>query len=191
VKLVRSAVLVATVAATVLAPTAADARSHSSTDTAGDVVIVTMSDGTTTPAPDRTEGDIVGTQVRHKARVVVLTMHFQELTAGQTALHWFGIKTGKMTRIVLMPADASHPGGVARLFKPDNKAVRCRIRHTIDYTANTATVKVPRSCLGKPRWVKVAMQEASPVAGSQGQVYADDSISNGGFLPVYGPRVRR
>jgi hypothetical protein len=189
VKLVRSAVLVATVAATVLAPTAADAKAHSSTDTAGDVTVVTMPGGATTPAPDRAEGDIVATQVQHKARTVVLTMRFQELTAGQTALHWYGIKTGKMTRIVLMQSDASHPNGVARLFKPDNKAVRCRIGHTIDYTANTATVKVPRSCLGKPRWVKVAMQEASPAG--QSQIYVDDSISNGGFLPVYGPRVRR
>lgn len=188
-KLVRSAVLAATVAAAVLAPTAADAKAYSSTDTSGDVVVVTMPGGSTAPAPDRTEGDIVATRVQHKARVVILTMRFRELTRGQTALHWFGIKTGKMTRIVLMPADASHPGGAARMFKPNNKAVRCHVGHAIDYTTNTATVRVPRACLGKPRWVKVAMQEAAPAGDNQ--AYVDDSHSNGGFLPVYGPRVRR
>lgn len=188
-KLVRSAVVLAATAAAVLVPATAQAKTYTSTDAANDVVVVTMPGGTTAPAADRTEGDIVGSQVRHKARAVVLTMHFQELTAGQTALHWYGIKTGKMTRIVLMQSDAAHPGGQARLFKPNGKTVRCHIGHAVDYTANTATVKVPRSCLGEPKWVKVAMQEASSLADNQ--AYVDDSHSTGGFLPVYGPRVRR
>lgn len=188
-KLIRSAVLGVTVAAAVLAPTAAQAKSDTSTDTPNDVVLVTMPGGSATPAPARREGDILGTTVQHKARAVVLTMRLQELTPGQTALHWFGIKTGKMTRVVIMQSDAGHPGGRARLFKLNGKTVRCRVPHVVDYTANTVTVKVSRSCLGKPRWVKVAMQEATPV--SDNQVYVDDSHSNGGFLPVYGKRVRR
>lgn len=187
--LVRSVVLGTTVAAAVLAPTAAQAKTYTSTDTANDVVAVTMPAGTTTPAADRTEGDIVSSRVRHGSRVVALTMRFQELTAGQTALHWYGIRTGKMTRVVIMESDAGHLNGRARMFKPNGKPVTCRIGHAVDYTANTATVRVPRSCLGKPKWVRVAMQEASPL-GDQ-QAYVDDSRSNGGFLPVFGPRVFR
>jgi hypothetical protein len=188
-KFVRSVVLGVTVAAAVLAPTAAEAKSYTSTDTANDVVDVTMPAGSTTPAPDRAEGDILATRVVHKARVVVLTMRFQQLTRGQTALHWYGIRTGKITRVAIMQSDAGHPGGVVRLFKPNGNKVSCRVGHVMDYTAKTATVKVPRSCLGRPRWVKVAMQEATPVSSSQ--IYVDDSRSKGGFLPVYGPRVRR
>ena len=188
-KLTRTAVLAATVAA-VLVPTAAQAKTYTSTDAANDVVTVTLPSGATAPAADRTEGDIVGSQVRHKARAVVLTMHFQELTAGQTALHWYGVRTSKMTRIVLLRAGLGQEGGRARLFKPNGDAVKCHVGHSIDYTANTATVRVPRSCLGKPRWVKAAMQEASPAATAN-QVYVDDAQSNGGFLPVFGPRVRR
>jgi hypothetical protein len=190
VKLVRSAVLVATAVAAVLAPTAAQAKTYTSTDAANDVVVVTLPSGSTSPAADRAEGDIVSSVVKHKSRAVILSMHFQELTPGQTALHWYGIKTGKMTRIVLFQTDAAHPSGQAALFNPKAKRVRCRVGYSVDYTANTASVKVPRSCLGKPRWVRVAMQEGS-ASGTPGQSYVDDSRNTGGFLPAYGPRVRR
>ena len=189
-KLVRSAVLAATVAAAVLAPTAAQANTYNSTDGTGDVVVVTLPGGATTPAADRSEGDIVSSQVKHKARAVILTMHLQQLTAGQTALHWFGIKTGKMTRVVLFQTDATHPAGQAALFKLPAKRVACHVGHSVDYATHTVSVKVPRSCLGKPKWVRVAMQEASPT-GTSGQVYVDDARNSGGFLPTYGPRVYR
>lgn len=188
-RLVRSAILVTAAAAVSLIPTAAHAKTYTSADQPNDVVILTLPGGTTAPAPERTEGDIVSSQVQHKARAVVLTMRYQELTAGQSAVHWYGIRTGKLTRIVLMQADSSHVGGRVRLFKPSGKPVRCHVGHSIDYTTNTATVRVPRSCLGKPRWVKVAMQAGAPTP--DGKVYVDDARSNGGWLPVYGPRVRR
>jgi hypothetical protein len=148
-----------------------------------------MPGGTTSPVPERAEGDIIGSQVRHKARVVVMTMRYQELTRGQQAVHWFGLRTGKMARFVLLATDADHPAGRARLFRPNGKMVRCHVRHSLDYTANTATVRVPRSCLGTPRRVRAAMQYAAPISGTQ--AYVDDARSTGGWLPVYGPWVRR
>lgn len=189
-KLTRSVALAVATAAAVLVPAAAQANSYTSTDTTNDVVVVTLPGGSTVPAADRAEGDIVSSQVKHKASAVILTMHFRELTPGQTALHWYGIKTGKMTRIVLFQTDAAHPSGRAALFKPNSKRVSCRVGFAVDFTANSASVKVPRSCLGMPKWVRVAMQEAAPATAS-GQAYVDDSRNNGGFLPVYGPRVRR
>jgi hypothetical protein len=36
-------------------------------------------------------------------------------------------------------------------------SARCSgMSHTIDYTRNKVTLTVPRSCLGRPRWVEVA-----------------------------------
>jgi hypothetical protein len=189
VRIVRSFVLVGAVAAVALAPSAAQANTYSSTDQPNDVVVVTMPGGTTSPAPDRAEGDIVASKVRHMSRAVVMTMRYRELTAGQQAVHWYGIRTGHMKRVVLLVADAAHPAGRARLFKPSGKVVRCHVGRGIDYTANTATVRVPRSCLDGPRRVKVAMQYAAPI--SKTQAYVDDARSNGGFLPVFGPWVRR
>jgi hypothetical protein len=189
VRLIRPFVLIATAAAVALVPTAADARSYSSVDQPHDMVVLTMPGGTTTPAPEQAEGDIVGSQVRHRAHAVVMTLRYQELTAGHQAVHWFGLRTGKMARFVLLATDADHPAGRARLFRPNGKMVRCHVRHSLDYTANTATVRVPRSCLGTPRRVRAAMQYAAPI--SQTQTYVDDARSTGGWLPVYGPWVRR
>jgi hypothetical protein len=189
VRLIRPLVLMATAAAVALIPAAADAGSYSSVDHAHDMVVLTLPGGTTSPAPERAEGDIIASRVRHKAHVVVMTMRYQELTAGQRAVHWFGIRTGKMARFVLLATDAGHPAGRARLFKPNGKMVRCQVRHSIDYTANTATVRVPRSCLGTPRRVRAAMQYGAPISSTQ--TYVDDARSNGGWLPVYGPWVRR
>jgi hypothetical protein len=186
-KLLPSAVLLA--AAVVLAPAAAEANTYSYTDQTADVVQVTLPAGSTTPAPDRTQGDIVSSRVKHAAHKVVLTIRYQALDPGQPAIHWYGIRTGKMARFAVIEATPAHPAGRVRLFKPNGKPVSCQVGHAIDYTAKTATVRVPRSCLGKPRWVKVAMQEATPV--SETELYIDDSRSNGGMLPLYGPRVFR
>jgi hypothetical protein len=185
----RSAVLAAAALALPLIPTAAQANTYTYQDQPNDIVKVTMPAGTTEPAPERTQGDIVSSQVKHKARKVILTMRYQELTPDQVSIHWYGIRTGKMARIAILHATPSHPAGKVRLFKPNGKPVTCQVGHSIDYTANTATVRVPRSCLGNPRWVKVAMQEATPI--SQTEIYVDDSRSTGGMLPLYGPRVFR
>jgi hypothetical protein len=187
---VRSAILVTAAALVPLMPVAAHAKTYTYEDQTGDVVLFSTATGTTSPAPTQVEGDIVWSQVRHKARKVVLTMRLQELTTANPALHWYGIRTGKMKRIVLLEGAPGHWGGKVALFKPSGKKVSCRVTRTIDYTANTATVRVPRSCLGRPRWVKVAMQEATP-GPTEKTVYVDDARSTGGVIPVYGPKVRR
>jgi hypothetical protein len=188
-KFVRSALVVAAATLVPLVPTAAHADKYTFTDHTGDVVTYAK-DGTTTPAPDQVEGDIAWSKVQHKSRKVVLTMRLRELNTGTPAIHWYAIRTGKMKRIVLLEAAAGHWGGKVALFKPTGKKVRCTVGRTIDYTSNTATVRVPRSCLGKPRWVKVAMQEASPGPDAN-TVYVDDARGNGGVNPVWSPKVRR
>jgi hypothetical protein len=188
-KFVRSALVVAAATMVPLVPTAASANTYTYTDHTEDVVLY-HSNGTTSPASTQVEGDIAWTKVRHKARKVVLTIRLRELTTGHSSLHWYGIRTGKMKRIVLLEGAAGHWGGKVALFKPTGKRVKCNVGRTIDYTANTATVRVPRSCLGRPRWVKVAMQEASP-GPENNSAYVDDSRSNGGVVPVFGPRVFR
>jgi hypothetical protein len=189
VKLTRSAVVVVAMAAAVLTPTAAQAQAVTTPDAAGDMVLLTLPGGSTAPAPDRAEGDIISSRVQHKAKALVMTMQYRELTAGQTALHWYGIRTGAMKRFALLQADAAHPSGRVRLFKPNGKVVRCHVGHAIDYTANTATVRVPSSCLGKPRRVKVAMQVGMAISSTQ--IYVDDAHNTGGWIPSYGGWVRR
>ena len=191
-KLVRSALVVAAATVVTLVPTAANADKYVAADTTDDVVKL-ASDNSTTPQHGRTEGDIIRTTVRHRAKRVVITMRFAELSAvGLGDLHIFAIRSNKLNRVIGVDTGPGHWGGKVVVEKPNGKKVSgCNARRTVDYTANTATVSVPRSCLGKPRWVKVAMQHGTFV--TEDDLYVDDAHTNGRIFSyfVYGPRVYR
>jgi hypothetical protein len=70
----------------------------------------------------------------------------------------------------------------------EHKRVHCGVRHTIDYLANTVVIKVPRSCLGKPRWVQVS-DEA--ISRTDSLIYVDQGGAGSTEELVYGPRIRR
>jgi hypothetical protein len=73
-----------------------------------------------------------------------------------------------------------------------DKKVSCHVTRKVDYTANTATVWVPRSCLGRPRWVKVGMAVASSASPEFSPAHVDDARANGDFAdPTWSPRVYR
>jgi hypothetical protein len=194
-KLVRSTILVAAAAVATLVPTAAHADRYVFADAAGDVVSGVGDSTTYTPAPDRTVGDIVSSTVIHKRRNVVLSLQYRDLAADtEDDAHVFFIRTNRMRRNVTLYATGDLPGGRAVMTRPNGTKVRCHVARRIDYNLNTATVVVPRSCLGKPRWVKVGMGGVmftgiSPTDTS----YLDDARTNGVVHSalVYGPRVFR
>lgn len=174
-----------------LVPTSAHADKYVQTDPVGDVVTVEYNPFSTAPAPTQTEGDIIASTVRHKARKVHLAMRFQELTAGgQGRAFYFGIRTPSGTRYVTVAAYPGHWGGKAQMFRANGKKVHCNVGRKVDYTRNTATIHVPRSCLGHPRWVKGGMQAASYI---DDLVYGDDARTNGRIYKymVFTPKVRR
>lgn len=191
--LVRTALVATAVALMTLVPSAAHAEKRVFEDPSGDVLkLVDPQAGTTEPAPGRVEGDIVRSSVRHKARRVLLTMRFQELTReGIGQLFGYGIRTAKMTRYVTVDTGPGHWGGKVTVTKPNGKKVRCSVTRTIDYASNTAAVSVPRACIGKPRWVKASMREGSFVSDSE--IYFDDALTSGKLTryPVWSPRVPR
>jgi len=96
-----------------------------------------------------------------------------------------------MTRIVRLYANSSNPGGRAFFYKGNGKKTSCHVRRHIDYTYNTATVVVPRSCLGKPRWVKVAMGSVLFTGNTATDTtWIDDAMSTGtDGTAVFGPKV--
>lgn len=175
-----------------LVPTSAHADTYLNNDAVGDVVAGSTSSDTTTPEPARLEGDIAYSKVRHRARKVVMTMRYRELTASSPMLHYFALATGKMRRYVYVYAGPGHWGGKVEFDNAQGKKVRCHVTRTIDYTANSATVSVPRSCLGRPKWVKVAMAQATFDTVTEGKLYLDDARSAGDFnQPRWSPRVYR
>ena len=193
-KFARTALVVLAGALVPLVPTAAHADRYVHTDATADVVSFSDPSATTgTPVPERTEGDIAWTKTRHRSRMVIMTMRYQELTTVDEKIHGYGIRTGQMKRFVYVYSGAGHWGGKAVMTTARGKTVKCRITRKVDYTANTATVWVPRSCLGKPRWVKTAMFDAAfESATSQGMTYIDDGHNASlGDHPAWTPRVYR
>jgi len=80
VRLIRSALVLATAVAVPLIPTAAQADKYTHADATGDVYSTVGEAGTYTAAPDRVEGDIVSSTVRHKNRAVLMQMAYRDLT---------------------------------------------------------------------------------------------------------------
>jgi hypothetical protein len=192
VKLSRTLVAVAVGAVVPLIPMAAQANTYSHTDGTGDVYSTVSGSGSFTPAPDRTVGDVVGSTVKHKRHAVVLQLRYVDLEVGsEINAHYFAIRTNTMRRDVTLVAAGTFPNGRAEMTKPNRKRVTCRIPHKIDYTLNTATVVVPRSCLGNPRWVKVRMAGLSFTGlGPNDTTWVDDALS-AGTSGAFSPRVFR
>lgn len=197
-KLVRAAALLCA-AALPLMPVAAQAKTYSHVDPAGDMLAFSeTSPDAGTPAPDQANADVVASVVKHRARSVLMQMTYRDLVASQDDIvgHYFAIKTPTMKReVVIFTGSIFGNTGKAQLTKPNGKKVSCRVKHTIDYTQHTATVRVPRKCLGNPRWVKVGMGAFSAQAGStSGASYVDDALTDGSVAsrgPVYTPKIRR
>src|SRR4051794_1372583 len=193
-KFVRSAVVVAA-AAVALVPTAAQANTYTHGDAAGDVVSFTGGATTATPQPDRANGDVVASMVKHNRKLVIARMTYRDLANSDGFNgHLFAIKTNKMRRDVTV-VSAAGIGPQVVVTKPNGKKVSCRGRPTLDYTRHTVTVKVPRSCLGKPKWVKVGMASVFMTGLSATDTqYVDDAQLSGGVSPrtlTFSPKVFR
>lgn len=200
-RFLRLVILVTTVAMVMLVPTAAQAKSYSHVDPTGDVVSFVGQSETPTPAPDRASGDIVGSSVKHKAKKVIVRVQYRDLVAGDdVTLHIFEFKTSAMRREVMFFAGSvfGSGGSKAKLTKPDGTKVPCKVARRIDYSLHTVTVKVPRSCLDRPKWVQVGMGTAVVTsfggAPADTTTFVDDAMTNGtiaGRGPRLGPKVFR
>jgi hypothetical protein len=194
VKLSRAIVTIAVAVVVPLLPATAYANRYSHGDAVGDVASTVGQSDTYTPAPERVEGDVISSSVKHGARTVVMTLAYRDLgDSPEIDEHVYFVHTSKMNRVVRLFANSTNPGGKAVLTKANGKKVRCHVRRHIDYNLNTAKVIVPRSCLGQPRWVKVGMGSVMfSAAGDTGPVWIDDALSTGtNGHPVYGPKVFR
>lgn len=188
-KLPRS-VVVAAVAAVVLVPSAAHADSYKQVDAVGDVQSSPMSGSVAfTPTPDRVTGDVTYTKITHRARVIKVKIAFRDLDRAGPNAQFMRFKSNRLNREVGLLAYPGTWRGKAAMSTFSDKKVSCNLRHDIDYVANTVVVNVPRSCLGNPRWVRVAIGSATY---DETTIYADDARS--ATLPdywVHGPKVRR
>jgi hypothetical protein len=187
--LVRSLLVIVLGGALILTPGPALADRATQRDPVGDVARAPIGSNIYTPIPTQIEGDITATRVVHAPRAVWIRVKFRELTASTNGnFHLVGIKSDRRFRLVTLNAFPGHWDGAAVTTNARGRAISCGVAHHLDYDRNLLIVKMPRSCLGKPDWVRVGTR--STVAGVS-YAYADDAHAVG-FHPglVYGSRVR-
>ena len=195
-RLIRSAVLVIAASAVALVPTAALADGSSHTDATGDVQSVAVDTqgtptGVVTAEPTATNGDITSVHAANGARKVKVVLHFADLhQAGDAQAFSVLIATPKMARLAVVAAKPGHWDGKAILANVHGKKVRCSVGHKISYAHRKVVVKVPRSCLGQPKVIKVGSRS---FIGEGSKLFFDDAYAAAGPLSPYSlsPRIRR
>lgn len=207
--LLRPALVAAAAAALTIVPvTAATAQTYRHADTTQDLRSVDLSpssDFTFTPAPDATEPDVKSIQISHGARRVNVALRFVDLTKAATAAAYeVEVRTNeRLLRVVDVEAGPGSWRG-QQSFSSPRRNLRCKgLSHSIDYDKNVVAVSIPRSCLSRPRWVKVAAMAAddvvattTPTDGSAPTTtdtgYFDDAQnSKFGFNETWSPRIHK
>jgi hypothetical protein len=143
-----------------IAPAQAQRWTH--TDPAGDVTSASgctaQGDGCTeTVDATRTMPDIVRFLADHRATRVNVWARYRDLTAAGTRMHQVRYVTNEGVRRHLTIATSNGRIILRQLTRDsDGKKVACTgIRQSIDYSANTVSISIPRSCLSAPRTVRV------------------------------------
>jgi hypothetical protein len=193
--LVRAALVAA--ATVVLLPVAASAASLSIDDATDDTYLAKYDETTDTstyePAGSQGNVDLDGVVVRHTARTVTATATYADLRrTGNQFMYLLRLRTDEgLKRDVNVDTLFSGWKGAVDLTKPNGDPVTCRgLDLAIDYTADTVTVKVPRACLSKPRYV-----QAFTIAAGFSE--AGDQYIDHGHMPgmkekvVWSDRIRK
>ena len=171
---VRASRLVALAAATVLGlslATAAPALADSRTIKDGKGDTWNVSD-TPKKASGHPEGDLRKVTFNHTARKVVITARMQNLKkSGEAVGVYMNIDT---------PDDASYgadligtPGNWRGEVSVYGSDAECSATGSLNYEKDVAKLSIPRSCLGRPDWVRFQM--AGAFAKNEDKLFYDDA----------------
>jgi len=211
------------VAGLALGPAAsADAQRWSSPDPTGDVTGAIYSldpapCGTTTPvdASAATDVDLTGLSVRHQRRDVTVELGVSDLPETGTELMTVHLRTAKGAWAVDLDRTGRTGFGAFFYEEPDWDALieqadpdgdGCAIvsvviveapcaglGHRGDPDLDVVRLTVPRSCLGRPRWVRAAAS-ADAWRETDGAVFSDrwapDGVEPTSVIGPFGPRVK-
>jgi hypothetical protein len=184
------------VALTLIIPAAANADSRTLIDARGDVWAMDTPDvGQNTQAPERQHGDILRTVFAHNSRQVVMRTKFAQLDrVGSMSIMAIKLRTntGAVRRIALLAGPGSPETHRWRgIVTRRNAAIPMECAtHRIDYAADVAEVRIPRSCLGDPRWVQGSL--GAGTLTKNGTFFGDNPVNEGPtvHLPRYTSRIR-
>ena len=152
----RTAAAVAVTALGAVAPWVPAPALATTSDPSGDVVLRGVVDDSQTVDPDWDNGDIIGTTPSNIGREVVVKVNFEDLRKDVDSFtHELRVKTPRHEYQLFAFANEERWRGQFLLFR-DGDRVPCRdLGHRISYPENEMDVIIPRSCLGRPAWVRV------------------------------------
>ncbi|WP_408895993.1 hypothetical protein ACJ5H2_13870 [Nocardioides sp. R1-1] len=174
----------------------AAAQTWTHTDATGDVLDLTLSDHDVVgaaPAPDRAEGDVHTVVVKHTRGKVKVRTAMRALPAARGWVTVGHIVTphGRYEARAIFLVEGGRSLFLVR--KPGRKEslARCSgLRGVFDRTGGTVSLRVPRSCLGNPRWVRVNVSVYD--WNGDFSTYADDAMDPAGWeQQVLSPKLRR
>lgn len=126
-------------------------------DGTSDVWASPVGAGDYTRRPAQQVHDVTRVVLAHRAHAIVVRMRFAGLA--RAGRQWFdvGIVTPDSGWAAGIAASPRNPDGRHTLYedggeRPDRCAA---MTHTIDYDSDLVTLRVPRSCVGDPAWVRM------------------------------------
>ncbi len=161
------------------------------TDVSGDVVLLHPESDDVKVEGDWTNGDITRLRAAHATHRVKARLKFRDLAKDVDHVrHSLRIRTDEKTFDVYAFANKGSWAGESLLVA--NREMECRgLQHHIDYAEDTVRVSVPRSCLSRPKWVRVGAGTDSFIDEAE-EYRFDDALSTGEpGLPALGRRLRR
>jgi hypothetical protein len=125
-------------------------------DGAGDVWAGDFSEEEPTRA-DFPAADVTRAVVKHGTFAVRIRMRIDDLRKIGTQFYQAEIRTPRSEYFAAVVSQA----GARRGQEEFDGARRCRaMTHKIDYANDVLRMRIPRSCLGRPRWVRVTLLNA-------------------------------
>lgn len=137
------------------------------------------------PAPRAQDPDIVRVTIDHRAGALLIRTKYAALNRRIFRIDSADIRTsgGKLFSGSVIVSRKGRWQGHANLIaaddasNPDSPEVQCRdLRHRFDYDANVSIWTIPRICIGRPKWVRVAVMG---MRGASTSVYFDDAFLKG------------
>jgi hypothetical protein len=130
--------------------------------------------------PDRRQGDILRGFIAHKQRQIVIRLKYAELDRvgrrhsinirlhpNKGGNHWASVHATR----------ANDWRGVSMIETVDGSGpLDCGLSHQMDYARNRVIIRIPRRCLGNPRWIQASIEHAHLV---NGRFFVDNPINHG------------
>ena len=163
-------------------------------DGTGDVWKVNLRTSHWTLAGDRPTADVRRAVVRHRSGAVVVRTRFENLRRVGVQSHAAGLTTDDGDFFVEVTSRPGKRSGRRALYDgPGGERIECAgMSHRIDYAAETVKVRVPRSCLRDPRWVRANLGNRLVVGERPDRRhYADNPHDDGAYSNVGTRRVYR